>query len=56
MVGVILHQELYRTGTAISDASNLYTAAGKLKQRIQRQRIIFEGKGPNGPPLGPFSL
>jgi len=42
-------QEIYRSGTAIFHASNLCTAVGgDLKQRIQGQRIIFEGKGPKG--------
>ena len=49
MVGVILHQELYRTGTAISDASNLCTAVGGDQNKEFRGNASFlREKGPRG--------
>ena len=33
------------SGTAISHTSNMYCSGRRSKQRIQGQRIIFEGKG-----------
>ena len=45
----ILHQELYRPGTAISDASNLCTAVGGDQNKEFRGNASFlRGKGPKG--------
>ena len=49
MVGGILHQELYRPGTAISDASNLCTAVGGDQNKEFRGNASFlREKGPRG--------
>ena len=42
-----LYQEIYRPGTAISDASNLCTAVGGDQNKEFRGNA-FEGKGPKG--------